>query len=148
MARALHRMNMRGQWRKTSRHRRRRSSTLPTSRPTVSLPSTAEATLSVDEGCVLHTLLLPGLDDGGAFLLDRCEFDVSPQGNIVTGAPRPGGVMEVGPALRAERSALRGLLPKSVREVIRARLSRLSSAASGRSRPARRTTLGTRIRKA
>ena len=37
-------------------------------------------TLSVDEGCVLHTLLLPGLDDGGAFLVDRCQFDVSPQG--------------------------------------------------------------------
>jgi DNA-binding SARP family transcriptional activator/tetratricopeptide (TPR) repeat protein len=38
-------------------------------------------------------------------------------------------VMEVGPALRAG-STLRGLLPQSVREVIRARLSRLSSAAS------------------
>ena len=55
-------------------------------------------TLSVDEGCVLHTLLLPGLDDGGAFLVDRCEFDVSPQGNIVTGSSCPGGVVEVGPA--------------------------------------------------
>ena len=39
-------------------------------------------------------------------------------------------VVEVGPALRAERSALRGLLPKSVREVIHARLSRLSPAGS------------------
>ena len=39
-------------------------------------------------------------------------------------------VMEVGPALRAERSALRGLLPKSVREVIHVRLSRLSPAGS------------------
>src|SRR5215207_1577782 len=36
-------------------------------------------------------------------------------------------VMEVGPALRA-KSALRGLLPKSVREVIHVRLSRLSAA--------------------
>ena len=33
-------------------------------------------------------------------------------------------VVEVGPALQAERSALRGLLPKSVREVIHVRLSR------------------------
>ena len=39
-------------------------------------------------------------------------------------------VVEVGPALRAERSALRGLLPKSVREVIHVRLSRLSPAGS------------------
>ena len=37
-------------------------------------------------------------------------------------------VVDVGPALRAERSAVRGLLPKSVREVIRVRLSRLSPA--------------------
>ena len=67
-------------------------------------------TLSVDEGCVLHTRLLPGLDDGGAFLLDRCEFDVSPQGNIVTGAPCPGGVMEVGPASGVP-DRLRGCAP-------------------------------------
>jgi tetratricopeptide (TPR) repeat protein len=39
-------------------------------------------------------------------------------------------VVEVGPALRAQKSALRGLLPQSVREVIRLRLSRLSAAAS------------------
>ena len=39
-------------------------------------------------------------------------------------------VVEVGPAWRSQKSALRGLLPKSVREVIRARLSRLSAAAS------------------
>jgi DNA-binding SARP family transcriptional activator len=39
-------------------------------------------------------------------------------------------VVEVGPALRAQKSALRGLLPKSVRKVIRGRLSRLSPAAS------------------
>ena len=39
-------------------------------------------------------------------------------------------VVDVGPALRAERSALRGLLPKSVREVIHVRLSRLSPAGS------------------
>ena len=38
--------------------------------------------------------------------------------------------MEVGPCLQAERSALRGLLPKSVREVIHVRLSRLSPAGS------------------
>ena len=38
--------------------------------------------------------------------------------------------MDVGPALRAERSAVRGLLPKSVREVIHVRLSRLSPAGS------------------
>ena len=38
--------------------------------------------------------------------------------------------MEVGPAWRSQKSALRGLLPKSVREVIRARLSRLSAEAS------------------
>src|SRR5918998_1488977 len=40
-------------------------------------------------------------------------------------------VVEVGPALRAKKSALlRGLLPKSVREVISSRLSRLSAGAS------------------
>ena len=38
--------------------------------------------------------------------------------------------MEVGPAWRSQKSALRGLLPQSVREVIRARLSRLSAEAS------------------
>ena len=38
-------------------------------------------------------------------------------------------VVEVGPALRAKESALSGLLPKSVREVIRSRLSRLSAGA-------------------
>ena len=39
-------------------------------------------------------------------------------------------VVEVGPAWRSQKSALRGLLPQSVREVIRARLSRLSPTAS------------------
>ena len=39
-------------------------------------------------------------------------------------------VVEVGPAWRSKKSALRGLLPQSVREVIRARLSRLSAEAS------------------
>ena len=39
-------------------------------------------------------------------------------------------VVEVGPAWRSQQSALRGLLPQSVREVIRARLSRLSAEAS------------------
>jgi DNA-binding SARP family transcriptional activator/tetratricopeptide (TPR) repeat protein len=39
-------------------------------------------------------------------------------------------VVEVGPAWRTEKSTLRGLLPKSVREVIRSRLSRLSPAAA------------------
>jgi DNA-binding SARP family transcriptional activator/tetratricopeptide (TPR) repeat protein len=39
-------------------------------------------------------------------------------------------VVEVGPAWRSQKSAFRGLLPQSVREVIRARLSRLSTEAS------------------
>jgi predicted ATPase len=39
-------------------------------------------------------------------------------------------VVEVGPALRTKKSTSRGLLPKSVREVIRSRLSRLSAEAS------------------
>jgi DNA-binding SARP family transcriptional activator/tetratricopeptide (TPR) repeat protein len=39
-------------------------------------------------------------------------------------------VVEVGPAWRSQKSALRGLLPQSVREVIRSRLSRLSAVAS------------------
>jgi hypothetical protein len=47
---------------------------------------------------------------GGAFLLDRCEFDVSPQGNIVTGAPCPGGVVEVGP-VGGVPDRLRGCAP-------------------------------------
>jgi DNA-binding SARP family transcriptional activator/tetratricopeptide (TPR) repeat protein len=38
-------------------------------------------------------------------------------------------VVEVAPALRAKKSTLRGLLPKSVREVVRSRLSRLSASA-------------------
>ena len=38
--------------------------------------------------------------------------------------------VEVGPAWRSKKSALRGLLPQSVREVIRTRLSRLSAGAS------------------
>ena len=36
-------------------------------------------------------------------------------------------VLEVGPAWRSQKSALRGLLPPSVREVIRTRLSRISA---------------------
>jgi DNA-binding SARP family transcriptional activator/tetratricopeptide (TPR) repeat protein len=40
------------------------------------------------------------------------------------------GAVEVGPAWRSKKGALRGLLPYSVREVIRARLSRLSAEAS------------------
>jgi DNA-binding SARP family transcriptional activator len=39
-------------------------------------------------------------------------------------------VVEVGPAWRSQKSAMRGLLPQSVREVIRTRLSRLSAEAS------------------
>jgi DNA-binding SARP family transcriptional activator/predicted ATPase len=39
-------------------------------------------------------------------------------------------VVEVGPAWQSQKSALRGLLPQSVREVIRSRLSRLSAEAS------------------
>ena len=39
-------------------------------------------------------------------------------------------IVEVGPAWRSQKSALRGLLPQSVREVIRSRLSRLSAEAS------------------
>jgi DNA-binding SARP family transcriptional activator/predicted ATPase len=39
-------------------------------------------------------------------------------------------ILEVGPAWRSQKGALRGLLPESVREVIRARLSRLSPTAS------------------
>jgi DNA-binding SARP family transcriptional activator len=39
-------------------------------------------------------------------------------------------VVEVGPAWQSRKSALRGLLPQSVREVIRSRLSRLSAEAS------------------
>jgi DNA-binding SARP family transcriptional activator/tetratricopeptide (TPR) repeat protein len=39
-------------------------------------------------------------------------------------------LVEVGPAWRSQKSALRGLLPQSVRGVIRARLSRLSPTAS------------------
>ncbi|HEX5913480.1 MAG TPA: hypothetical protein VFY54_10175, partial [Rubrobacter sp.] len=39
-------------------------------------------------------------------------------------------VVEVGPAWRSQKSTLRGLLPQSVREVIRARLSRISAEAS------------------
>jgi DNA-binding SARP family transcriptional activator/tetratricopeptide (TPR) repeat protein len=39
-------------------------------------------------------------------------------------------VVEVGPAWQSKKGALRGLLPKSVREVILARLSRLSAEAS------------------
>jgi tetratricopeptide (TPR) repeat protein len=49
---------------------------------------------------------------------------------IIRGRADGETVVEVGPALRAQKSALRGLLPESVRKVIRSRLSRLSAAAS------------------
>ena len=67
-------------------------------------------TLAVDEGCVLHTLNLPRLDDGGAVLLDRCEFDISPQGDIVTGDACPGHEIEVRLVGRSPRR-LRGCAP-------------------------------------
>jgi DNA-binding SARP family transcriptional activator/tetratricopeptide (TPR) repeat protein len=49
---------------------------------------------------------------------------------IIRGGADGETVVEVGPAWRSQKSALRGLLPQSVREVIRARLSRLSAEAS------------------
>lgn len=89
---------------------------------TVVAPSPAEAlsaagvsgtlyfSLPVEDGCILHTLTLPGLDDAGAFLLDTCEFDVSPRGDLVTGDPCPGNVVEVRPA-RGAAQRLRGCAP-------------------------------------
>jgi hypothetical protein len=47
-------------------------------------------TLRTAEGCVLDTLALPDLEEGGASQLDWCGFDVSPEGHIVTGPPCPG----------------------------------------------------------
>jgi hypothetical protein len=67
-------------------------------------------TLQADEGCILHILRLPGLDDAGAFLLDTCEFDVSPQGNVVTGSACPGKVVEVRP-VGGVPQRLRGCAP-------------------------------------
>src|SRR5688572_5970975 len=41
-------------------------------------------TLRTSEGCVLDTLALPDLEEGGASQLDWCRFDVSPEGHIIT----------------------------------------------------------------
>lgn len=52
-------------------------------------------TLRIDEGCVLHTLKLPSLQDAGSFVLDPCRFDVSSGGDIASGTPCPGRAVEV-----------------------------------------------------
>lgn len=75
-----------------------------------SVSGTLYFSLPVEDGCVLHTLTLPGLDDAGAFVLDTCEFDVSPQGDVVTGDPCPGNVVDVRPAGGAAQR-LRGCAP-------------------------------------
>jgi hypothetical protein len=67
-------------------------------------------TLEAEEGCVLHTLALPGLEGANASLLDRCEFDVSPRGDIVSGGPCPATDMELRPVGGPERH-VRGCAP-------------------------------------
>src|ERR687896_229391 len=54
-------------------------------------------TLPVEEGCVLHTVALPGLEGANASLLDHCEFDVSPRGDVVSGGPCPATDIELRP---------------------------------------------------
>jgi len=68
--------------------------------------------------------------DGQPFYLAETLKALLEEGKLVIRSRADGEmVVEVGPALRARRT-LRVLLPKSVREVIRSRLSRLSAAAS------------------
>ena len=67
-------------------------------------------TLQVEEGCVLHTLALPGLEGANAFLLDRCEFDVSPRGDVVSGGPCPATDIELRPVGGPPRH-IRGCAP-------------------------------------
>jgi hypothetical protein len=52
-------------------------------------------TLRIDEGCELHALRLPSLQEAGSFVLDRCRFDVSSEGDIVSGDACPGHAVEV-----------------------------------------------------
>jgi hypothetical protein len=55
-------------------------------------------TLQVEDGCVLQTLSLPRLEGAATtFLINSCEFDVSPEGNIVTGPSCPGDGVRAGP---------------------------------------------------
>jgi DNA-binding SARP family transcriptional activator len=69
--------------------------------------------------------------EGQPFYLVETLKALLEEGMLLIRSRADGGtVVEVGPALTAQKSALRGLLPKSVRKVIRARLSRLSPAAS------------------
>ena len=68
--------------------------------------------------------------DGQPFyLVETLKSLLEEEKLVVRARPDGGGVLEVGPALE-EGSALRALLPHSVREVIGSRLSRLSGAAS------------------
>lgn len=67
-------------------------------------------TLPAEEGCVLHTLALPGLEGANAFPLDHCEFDVSPRGDVVSGGPCPGTDIELRP-LGGPPRHLRGCAP-------------------------------------
>src|SRR5687767_8138854 len=61
-------------------------------------------TLQVEDGCELHMLALPRLTRSGAFVIDSCEFDVSPQGNIATGPSCPGDGVQAGPPGGTTRS--------------------------------------------
>src|SRR5918998_5890927 len=63
------------------------------------------------------------------YLFEKLQRPLGEGKLTVRGRPGGGGVLEVGPALEAE-SDLGSLLPQSVREVIRSRLSRLSTAGS------------------
>ena len=52
-------------------------------------------TLRTAEGCVIDTLALPDLEDGGPSRLDGCRFDVSPEGHVVTGPACPGRAVDM-----------------------------------------------------
>jgi hypothetical protein len=52
-------------------------------------------TVRVDEGCELHALRLPALQEIGSFLFDLCRFDISSEGTIVAGPRCPGRAIEV-----------------------------------------------------
>jgi tetratricopeptide (TPR) repeat protein len=101
------------------------------SKPTGALEEVVGGSNMVDSGLKRLGERLASETEGHPFYLVETLKALLEEGMLLIRS-RAGGetVVEVGPAWRTEKSTLRGLLPKSVREVIRSRLSRLSPAAA------------------